>query len=181
MALRASKTIYNLQTYQGLGQWLTTRFGSEPGKFDSCTSDHLSGGSAAVAYSFWKRGVVGSNPTHLTIVSILYQSVAQPGSVLPSEGRSREFKSHRSDHMSNLVAFQDKFDIAAAIGKAIKLRNDGLSAIPIIKAIREEFKIGLRDAKLIYHYSLPQSEQDAQEKFWDELVQTLEKMSEEDL
>jgi ribosomal protein L7/L12 len=77
------------------------------------------------------------------------------------------------------MAFQDKFDIAEAINKAIKLRNDGLTPIPIIKAIREEFGMGLRDAKLIYHYSLPPTEQEAQEKFWDELVDALEKLTEE--
>lgn len=75
--------------------------------------------------------------------------------------------------MSNLVPFQNTFDTSAAISKAVKLRHEGLTAIPIIKALRAEFKIGLRDAKLIYHYSLSAEEQKIQEKFWDDLCDEL--------
>lgn len=66
-------------------------------------------------------------------------------------------------------------EISEAINKAIKLRKEGLSPISIIKALREEFGIGLNDAKRIYNYSISEEERKAQEKFIDELCSELEK------
>lgn len=99
--------------------------------------------------------------------------------MLVLEARSRGFDPHLSDQMSKLVAFESKFDVSAAIQRAINLRNDGFSPIPIIKAIRTEFGMGLKDAKLILHYSMPEEEQKAQEKFIDELCKELERLTDE--
>lgn len=57
-----------------------------------------------------------------------------------------------------------KLETSEAINKAIKLRKDGLSPIHIIKALRDEFCIRLRDAKRIFNYSISKEDRKAQEK-----------------
>lgn len=74
------------------------------------------------------------------------------------------------------MTFDSKFDTPAAIQRAIKLRKDGLSPIAIIKAVRAEFGIGLRDAKLILNYSMSEEQQKAHAQFVDDLCAALEVM-----
>ncbi len=75
----------------------------------------------------------------------------------------------------NLPKFDKKFPHYEALGRALQLLNEKKSPIFIMKTIREEYDIGLADAKRVYQMTWTPAETKAHEEFITELIPELDK------
>lgn len=74
-----------------------------------------------------------------------------------------------------IFKFDKQFAHLEALGRALQLLDEEKSPIYIIKTIREEYGIGLADAKRVYQMTWTPAEVKGHEEFIDELLTELDK------